>query len=392
MRIDYQKSGQTQEAVTPAQVKMRQATAPKRPVLRFLVLVAVIAVVAYVGVQFSRAGTIHTYGLVTADSTPYFAPFEGRIGEMSLERGQLVLEGDVLFTLSPTPSETVRAAQDMLLSEIERLNQQAVRLKTNIVEQARKEVEYLEAIHREENIRRQAAESTAEIELLKLRNVYDSRKLRADRVASLFAMGAAIQSDVDLTRERADLAYHNWRQAQLNLRVAQEQVEESGAALEKARLELQRVMEERTEDANVLALGKLKLDVAQTRPDVLSVRSLFNGIVMQVGAVEESRVETGRIITTIAARDSIWIEAYVPEKDARFVQPGGEALIQLPGDRAWIPATIANQYGTTMSVPERLQDDLPGQQAGIYVRINISLPDGDTIIPGGQVRVRIPKN
>ena len=393
MRIDYQKSGQTQEAVTPAQVKMRQASAPKRPVLRILVVVAFIVAVAYAAVQFSRVGTIHTYGLVTADSTPYFAPFEGMVGELELERGSLVQSGDVLFTLSPIPSETVREAQDSLLSEIERLTEEAVRLKANIVEQAQKEVEYLESIHREEEIRRVAAEATAEIELEKLQGIYNSSQRRADRVASLFAMGAAIQSDVDVTRERADIAYYDYRQAQLALAVAHEQVEVSAAALEKARLELERVTAASAEDVNALDLGKLKLDVAQTRPDDLSVQSLFDGYVMQVGAVNGSRVETGRILATVAARDSIWIEAYVPEKDAAYVRPGGAALIQLAGDSTWIDGMIGNQYGTSVSVPERLQDDLPGQQAGIYVRINLtSLADGSPIVPGGQVRVRIPKN
>ena len=80
-------------------------------------------------------------------------------------------------------------------------------------------------------------------------------------------------------------------------------------------------------------------------------------------------------------------------KDAVHVNPGGEAMVQLAGDSSWIDGVIGNRYGTSVSVPERLQDDLPGQQSGIYVRINLTgLNEGSAIVPGGQVRVRIPKS
>lgn len=396
MRIDFQNSGETLEAVTPAQIEMRDARIRKRPILGFVILLIILGGGAYGYYLFSRVDTIYTYGLVEAKYTPYYAPFEGTISGLNLERGQLVSKDDVLFTLTPAPSETVREAQDALLDEIERLDEQAGELRANVIEQAQKDVDRLQAAYDDESARRQAAESNAGIELQKLKNVYTSRKRQSDRVSDLFAMGAAIQSDVDIARDASDVAYHTWKQAELGLSVAQEQNEASIAALDKAKLELDRLSRENASDARALERGRLKLSVAQTRPDDLTVRSLFDGIVLEVGAVEGSRVEAERIVISVADRKNIWVEAYVSEKYARHIHAGAEVIVRIPGSGIIpktvieIPGTIANDPTTAIRVPELLRDNLPRQQSGIYVRINLSLTDDTLILPGGQVEVVIP--
>lgn len=396
MRIDFQNSGETLEAVTPAQIEMRDARIKKRPILGFVILLIILGGGAYGYYLFSRVDTIYTYGLVEAKYTPYYAPFEGTISGLNLERGQLVSKDDVLFTLTPAPSETVREAQDALLDEIERLDEQAGELRANVIEQAQKDVDRLQAAYDDESARRQAAESNAGIELQKLKNVYTSRKRQSDRVSDLYAMGAAIQSDVDIARDASDVAYHTWKQAELGLSVAQEQNEASIAALDKAKLELDRLSRENASDARALERGRLKLSVAQTRPDDLTVRSLFDGIVLEVGAVEGSRVEAERIVISVADRENIWVEAYVSEKYARHIHAGAEVIVRIPGSGIIpktvieIPGTIANDPTTAIRVPELLRDNLPRQQSGIYVRINLSLTDDTLILPGGQVEVVIP--
>ena len=392
MRIDFQSSGQTLEAVTPAQTEMRDARIRKRPILPILLLLLLLGAVAYGYYLFSRSGTIYTYGLVEAKWTPYYAPFEGTVNGLKFERGQLVNKDDILFTLTPAPAETVREAQDALLGEIERLDAQAEELRANIIEQAQKDIDRLQAAYDENSTRRHAAESNAVLEVEKLRNVYVSRKRQADRVSELYSMGAAIQSDVDIVRDAADVAYHTWKQAELGLNVAREHNEANSAALEKARHERERRNEENAADARALQRGMLKLDVAQTRPDDLIVRSLFDGIVLEVGAVEGSRVEQERIIISLADRDNIWVEAYVPEKHARHVHAGVEAIVRIPGTDIEIPGTIANDPTTAIRVPELLRDELPRQQSGIYVRINLTLTEDVTILPGGQVEVIIPRS
>ena len=392
MRIDFQNSGETLEAVTPAQTEMRDARIRRRPILPILMLIVIIGLGAYGYYILSRSGTIYTHGLVEAQYTPYFAPFEGTIDGLELVRGQFVNKDDVLFTLRHAPHETVREAQDALLSEIERLNERAEELRANIIDQAQKDVDRLQATYEEDSTRREAAESNAGMEVAKLQNVYADRKRKADRVSDLFAMGAAIQSDVDAASSAADVAYHTWKQAELGLTVAREHSEANSSALEKAELEFARLNEENAADARALALGQLKLEVAQTRPDDLPVISLFDGIVMEVGAVEGSRVELGRIVVSLADRDNIWVEAYVAEKDARHVRAGSEAIIRIPGTNNEIIGTIANNPGTSIRIPEILRDDLPRQQSGIYVRINLTLTDETTILPGGQVEVVIPKS
>ena len=80
----------------------------------------------------------------------------------------------------------------------------------------------------------------------------------------------------------------------------------------------------------------------------------------------------------------------MPEKYARHVRAGGEAIVRIPGTDGEIAGTIANNPTTAIRVPELLRDELPRQQSGLYVRINLTLTEDTPILPGGQVEVMIP--
>lgn len=390
MRIDFQDSGQTQPAVMPAQTQMRNASSSKRPILAILFLIAIVAAAAFGTYFFSRTGTIYTYGLVTAEFTPYYAPFEGTINGLVLERGQRVAKGEVLFTLSPVQSETVRAAQDQLLDEIDRLTEEASTKQQNFIEQARREVERLQAAYDQEVTSRHSAVEASRVESAKLKNVYDQMKRKADKVESLYNLDAAVLSDVEAAKGTADVAYHNWKHADLDLKLAQDRDAVSDAALQKAQLELERIVQESGFDPASLERGRVKLSVAQTRPDDLEVLSLFEGIVLEVGATNGSRVEEGRVVTYLAGQENIWVETYVHEKMARDIKPGNNAQIYLPGVEQPIQGIISNESAHAVRVPELLRDNLPGLQTGIYVRIKLDLTEEQPVVPGGQVRVVIP--
>jgi len=276
------------------------------------------------------------------------------------------------------------------VQEIERLNVVAETTKANLVDQAQKDVDREQALYEEEIARRTAMVSTAEIEVEKLTGVYRSHQERAERVAELYEMGAAVKSDVESTRNVAQVAYHNLQQAQQSLTAAWDQVEVSDARLEKTKLEFIRLVDGDVSDHTALERGRVEIAVAQLVPDDLSVEALFDSVVLGVGAVEGSRVELGRVVAHLAARDSIWVEAYVPEKHARHVRPGGAVTVRLPGVEMDLPGTIVNESGTAVRLPELLRDDLPGMQTGVYARVNVELPAEVSIVPGGQVEVIIP--
>jgi HlyD family secretion protein len=214
---------------------------------------------------------------------------------------------------------------------------------------------------------------------------------QAKRVAELFALGAAVKSDVEAAQDAARVARHNRDQAQVALKSAESQNVASTAELERAELELERLQSVNPEDATALERGRVELAVAQTRPAPVTVSSLFDGIVMEVGAIDGAQVESGRVVATLATRNDIWVEAYVPPNQARSVRAGAKAEVYLPGELDPIEGTIAADSGSAIRVPEILRDKLPRMMMGIYTRVNFTPPEGMPIVPGARVRVVIPK-
>jgi len=391
MRIDFQNGGSTQSAVTPAQTQMRNARAPKRPVLRVVILLLVLGGGAYGAWWYTRLDTVYTWGLVAARMTPYYAPFEGVVSDLKLERGDYVSNGDALFTLTSVQPENIREAQDALILEIDRQKSIASDARANVVAQAQKEVDRLRAAHEADVTRKQAAVDVAQAELQKQQDIYTMRADQAKRVQELFSLGAAVRSDVEAADDAARVAKHNRDQAQVALTAANNQNVASTAELERAELELERLQNVNPEDATALERGRVELAVAQTRPAPVTVKSLFDGIVMEVGAMDGAQVESGRVVATLATRNDVWVEAYVPPNQAKAVKAGAKAQVFIPGVVEPVDGTIAADSGSAIRVPEILRDKLPTMMMGIYARVNFTPPEGTPIVAGSRVRVVIPK-
>ncbi len=391
MRIDFQDSGSTQPAVTPAQTRMRDARTRKRPVLRVVLLLLLLGGGAYAAWWYLRLDTVYTWGLVAARTTPYYAPFEGVVSGLVLERGNSVKTGDALFTLTSIQPDNIRDAQDALISEIDRQKSIASEARANVVAQAQKEVERLRDAHEADVSRKQAAVDIARAELEKLEAVYSTRAQQEKRVADLFALGAAVRSDVEAAEDAARIARHSRDQAHVALAAAENQNVASTAELERAELELERLRSLNPEDASALERGRVELAVAQTRPAPVTVRSLFDGIVMEVGAFDGAQVESGRVVATLATRNDVWVEAYVPANQAKAVRAGATAQVFIPGEAEPVEGTIAADSGSAVRVPEVLRDKLPAQMMGVYARVNFTPPEGVPIVAGMRVRVVIAK-
>ncbi len=389
MRIDFQNSGTTQAPVTPAQTKMRDTRTQKRPILRFVLLFAALGLISWGVWAYLRMGTVYTYGIVAARTTLYYAPFEGVISDLALVRGQQIAEGAPMFTLTSMQPDNIRSAQDALIAEIDRQKGVADAARRNEIEQAMKDVERLRAAYEEETAKRETAVALAQSEFNKTHAVSATLGSRAARVQELFDLGAAIASDVETANSAAAVAGRAFEQADIALKAAQELAVASRADLDKAELVLRQLQEGKPEDTSALERGRVELAVAQTRPVPVTINSLFDGVVTEVGAVNGAQVESGRVVATIAARGNVWVEAYVSPRDGRKVRAGAEALVYLPGEATPITGTIAADSGSAIRVPEVLSDKLPSMITGVYTRVDFTPPDGVPVVPGSRVRVVI---
>jgi len=112
---------------------------------------------------------------------------------------------------------------------------------------------------------------------------------------------------------------------------------------------------------------------------------------MEVGAMDGAQVESGRVVATLATRNDVWVEAYVPPNQAKSVRAGATAQVFIPGEAEPVEGIIAADSGSAIRVPEILRDKLPNMMMGIYARVNFTPPEGTPIVAGSRVRVVIPK-
>jgi membrane fusion protein, copper/silver efflux system len=105
----------------------------------------------------------------------------------------------------------------------------------------------------------------------------------------------------------------------------------------------------------------------------------FDGYVMDLGARQGAAVTPGTVLFQLAALDSVWINAEVPETQAAWIQPGDAAMAELPArpgerfqgriDYLYPELTQATRTLKVRIVVKNLGNHLrPGMFAGVHLR------------------------
>jgi PAS domain S-box-containing protein len=317
--------------------------------------------------------------LVTVTVTAQVA---GRVEERRVKLGQRVAEGEVLLLLSRDQVEPkVRAAEAALLK-------------------ARQQVAEIESWAR----RPEFKQAGRRLELARL-----DLKRKTDRLQEserLYEEGIIPLNELD--NARADL-----RRAQADVAEAQERlvtVRERGSEdkLRVARLELMN--------------AEAELEEAREKLAHTTVRSPADGVVMRPPGKDENKteripergdkVEEGRALMSVGARQPLGVEASVDEVAVRLVRPGQKALVSGPalggeplegGVRSVAPQASLEGQVPVFPVMIELRGLPPEQARGLRlgmsasVRIVVQEQEDAVLVPvvavsrrGGEEKVRVP--
>lgn len=390
MRIEFRDTAGTQDPVVPRQTAMRDARSRKVPVLPVLFLIFVVAV-AGAGLYFvSRAGDIYTYGLVMSELQTVQAPFQGRVEALAAKRGDRVEADAALFRFVPVPAEAEIAARAMVLEALERARAAEAEARAIAESQARKEIERLEAQWKDESAERAHNLARAEVEVEKLREFLASKTERLARVRQLYNMDAAVNADVLAAENEVALARHELRQAELDRDDAAARQTSSRAELEKAQLALEAIREQGEAGELDIEMAQVKHAFAAAEVPPLTFKALFDGVVMQVNAVNGGLVEAGLPLMTVASTERVWVDAYIPPGRYSRLEPGAEVLVYVAGNSEPVEGRLAAETASASPVPELLGDQLPRTKIGLYARIELDPNIEAGLVPGTEVRVVVP--
>ena len=387
MKIEFSGESQTQQSVRPAQDQIRQARPPRIPMLRILITLIIFGSIGYGAYRFYYMQSIHTYGVVSSQIESILAPRSGVVSNITIARGLSVTEGDSLFIIDPILTNDETDARARVLDEIQKTDSASNQQRKTSIQLAEKEVQRILKLNTEEIAKRDADYELARLETLKLKEFQEQKLKRLNKLKDLFALDAAIQSDIDGANNEVQLARRNYQQAQVVEKLAKTRALPSENALEVANLQLEAARSAQVVNTADLERARFQLELSKDEQVSIELTSPFDGLVLELEVVAGSHVREGETIATIVQTDKVWIDVFVPTRQYALINEGDEAKIYVPGSADPIFGTVSEKLGAVVRPPEILRDDLPRQTTTLYARIE--LPKGENLLPGLEVRVVI---
>jgi multidrug resistance efflux pump len=388
VRIDFHKDGELQVPVSPIQEETRKSKSRKIPVLRILVVIAVLSAIGYAAYKFQIRQTIYAYGIATGETAEFTVPYRGTISDLNVGRGSRVQKGDLLFRITPDISPAHRKAQEESQSQLDSIARQEQSRLDAAVETARQEVKKQEALMAAETAKNEHDVELARIEVRKFEQFHSGKKDRYSRMVALNNMDAAVLADVKTAEGEMKLAEHNLEQARADLDYALKRSDDPGAAsLEQAKQAFALAELKQQPPALLMEQSRLQMADAAARQDPMEFRALFDGVVMETSANNGNSVEAGRSVVGMVSADNVWIEAYIPsdQASANFKETGADVYIG--GAHIPVHGKVQDNAGGVSKVPGILKSRMPGYDTVGYLRV--ALKKEDMPITGTIVRVVI---
>lgn len=370
MKISFEKEDITQPPVTPAQVAMRRSPIRKRPVLRTILILLLMAVAAYGVYRLAQSRKLYTYGLVAAPAQTIHIPEHATVKEVFVHRGDRVKKGQRLFGLV-TKSALDRQTAQSTVTVVD--TERWIKQREAELERQRQQAAFDRA-----ELERKSAIEKANIEVAKLTEFYTAKCRRYQNLKSLLEADAAVSAQVEAARVARELAANNLAQAWVDLDLAEKRPNPYTAALELARLRC----------------DVLRTETPVTAPSppaaaqALDFRASLDGVVTAVNVIPGDVVFPGKAAMTIVDPSTAWVQAYLPPEKASRVHAGQSVTLYGPGQTQGTQATLTNR-GIVVPTPEALLPKMPDAPNSLFLRIDFDNRQTDAFLPGSLVKVVI---
>ncbi len=432
MKIKFHDAGAPQRSVKPDQDTMREALVKKHPVVRYVLLVAVLAVGAYILYCFYPASWIYTYGIVNGQTTRLRAQADAEVIRVSVTQGETIKKGAVLAVLKGNglESEIVRAEEELKRIKL-KLDEAlkngnagggedasrvtAIAAAERAREGARYEIELIRSRNQRQRLRRSTVIKKARLELQKLQGVYRSKKERLSKVKKLHELDAAVKDSVTSAANEAVMADKNMKQAELDLSHA---IEEDTLADKNEKAELKAVQRKlefaekkynelvesfRKSARNSSEILKVNADIlrseeraAASRLDVLrkqagtyELTALYDGVVTEVSIHNGIKVQKGDSLFECCSYSAIQVDTYLAPRYGEDVKKGTSARMYTEEGKYVSDALVESPGNLIVTIPEPLRKHFPDMIEGVFLRVTPG--NKSALLPGRIVRVALKR-
>jgi HlyD family secretion protein len=408
--------------------------AGRGPALRWIVVLAVLAVAAWVGWQWYEArlgaGRLFASGTIQATEVDISPQVAGRIIRLSVEEGDTVRAGQVVAELEPAEAgaqvaaaeaavrqadTNVAGAQAAVTSQAEATNAQVAQANAQVgaagtaVPQAETALAIQERTYQNAVTQAQAQVRAAGAQVRAARSALGTARSNLAREKALFAQGAVAAQDVDTVQTAYDTAAAQMQSATDTETQAQAALGSAEANLRQVAIQREAVAAARANLAQaqaglrnaqsgyaVLAQRRQALAgavaaLAQARENLkyLQVIAGHNVIVsprnavVQVKNVEQGEVVApGTVLYTLIDLSDIWLRAYVPQDQIGRVKVGQAANVTVdsfPG------RTFAGRVTEISSKGEFTPGNVQtrGDRVTLVFGVKIQLPNADRSLKPG---------
>ncbi len=320
------------------------------------------------------AGTVQA--VATADVV---SRIPGRVGEVAVDEGSLVVRGQVVVRLDPSDlEEQVQQARAALEAARARVAQ-ALAARQLASDTVRSQVAQAQAAV--QAARAQVASAEAQVASASSQQARTEADLR--RIQQLFQEGAIPAQQVDAARAAAEAARAQHEAAQAQWRAAREQLRAAEAALELAQTQFQQVAirQRDVEQAEAAARqAEAALRLARLQLQHTAVRAPLSGIVVERRVDPGEYAAPGVPLLVVADVSTVRVGLAVSETQIRTLRVGQAVRVTvdaLPGRsftgrvEGWSPA--ADPRTRSFLVKVRLHNPGGSLRPGMFARGRIAV-------------------
>jgi len=342
-------------------------------------------------------------GMIEADDIHVGSKLGGRVLKVVAREGETVKAGEPLVLLEPSELDAALAEAEANLRQTEaRYAQLRAGYRVEEIEQAeaaakqaRAELDQLVSAPRREEIDQAAADFAAS------RSAAESARKASRRMEDLSRRDLIARRDAEAAAARANEAEQEVKTArrryeQLRAGTPQEEVErvkqrvaETGARLRQLRAGYRK--EEVAQAKSALEAARAKTRLLRAELDETVVRAPADALVETLDLDSGDLVEAGKPIATLLRTGSLWVRAYLPETNLRFVRPGDKVTVQVDAvpNQTFngVVRRVQRQGESAKAVPQNHE-----QRISRVFPTEIAIEDPDTVLrPGMNADVVISK-
>jgi HlyD family secretion protein len=279
-------------------------------------------------------------GVIEADDIHVGSKIAGRVLKVVAREGETVNAGEPLVLLEPNELDAAMAQAQARLHEAQAkyslltagYRKEEIEQAEAAAKQARAEVEQLLAGTRRQEIEQAnadwtAAKARAEDADRSLKRAEDLSKrdlIARQEYMSAVAYAANAERQLKAARERRErLLSARPEEAEL----AKQRLAEADAKLRQMRGGYRK--EEIAQAKSALEAARAKLQVVRAQLDETVIKAPADALVETLQLEAGDLVSAGKVLATLVRTGSLWVNAYLPQAQLRFVQPGTKAKVRV---------------------------------------------------------------